>query len=84
MSDSSPSPYPFASADMQTGGGKKRKVKRAASPKRKAASPKKAAAAAAAPKRLTIKDRIKAGAKVHVGARGGLYIMFDGKKHPLC
>ena len=29
----------------------------------------------------TIKDRIKAGAKVHVGERGGLYIVFDGKKH---
>eukprot|EP00798_Chlamydomonas_sp_ICE-L_P017747 gene17747-24107_t len=29
----------------------------------------------------TIKDRIKAGAKVHVGERGGLYIVFEGKKH---
>ena len=33
--------------------------------------------------RLTIKDRIRAGAKVHVGERGGLYIVYDGKKHPV-
>ena len=29
----------------------------------------------------TIKDRIKAGAKVHVGEGGGLYLVFDGQKH---
>jgi hypothetical protein len=29
----------------------------------------------------TIKDRIKEGAKVYVGERGGMYIVYDGKKH---
>lgn len=31
----------------------------------------------------TIKDRIKAGAKVHVGDRGGLFVVFNGKKHSI-
>ena len=69
-------------APMQEGGGKKRKAgkgkKRSSSPKPKP-KPKKAVAR----KNLTIKERIKAGAKVYVGDRGGLYIVYDGKKHPV-
>lgn len=32
-------------------------------------------------KSVSIKERIKAGAKVYVGDRGGMYIIYDGKKH---
>jgi hypothetical protein len=35
-------------------------------------------------KKDIIRDRIKAGAKVHVGERGALYVVFDNKKHSVC
>ena len=56
-----------------------------AAKKRKSAAKKakKGKKAAGSKKPLSIKDRIKAGAKVRVGDRGGMYIVFDGKKHPV-
>jgi hypothetical protein len=61
----------------QEGGAKKRAAKRKSSPAKRKSSPAKKKPV------QSIKDRIKAGAKVHVGARGGLFIVFDGKKHPV-
>ena len=46
--------------------------------KKKKAATRRAPSAA---KKPTIKDRIKAGAKVRVGEKGALYIVFDGKRH---
>jgi hypothetical protein len=66
---------------------KKPKAKAAKKPKAKAAKKpkakvvKKLKATDKQNGKITIKDRIKAGAKVHVGDRGGMYIVFDGKKH---
>lgn len=53
--------------------GSKKKGKRASSPSPPRGDARK--------KPLSIKDRIRAGAKVHVGPRGALYIVYDGKKH---
>ena len=48
------------------------------------AKPKKTTGSAKKPRNPpTIKDRIRAGAKVHVGKLGGMYIVFDGKKHSI-
>ena len=51
---------------------------------KKPAAKKPAAKKDASKKPTTIKDRIRHGAKVHVGERGGIYIVYDGKKHPIC
>ena len=63
-------PLGDAPTPIQAGGWNRRKL----STKTKKAAPKKVS---------TIKDRVKSGAKVHVGKRGGMYLKFDGKKHAL-
>jgi hypothetical protein len=60
---------------MDGGGGKKKKA--VGGKKKKAVGGKKKAAAPA----MTILDRIRGGAKVHVSERGRMYIVYGGKKH---
>ena len=59
---------------LDGGAPRRRKAGAAGKKKKKSTGP---------PKNPTIKDRIKAGARVHVGKLGGLYIVFDGKKHAI-
>jgi hypothetical protein len=61
-------------ADEQTGG--RARARTRAAPKKRATKK--------VPKVKTIRDRIKEGAKVHVGKRNGLYLQYDGKKHTVC